>query len=96
MKLEVDTIKLKESGESISKLADDLDTNFTGLFKRVLNVREDQIWRGKSADEYVGSVTSSKDQYFDYASTLKVLGEYMKEYAEQLESATTGNESEEL
>ena len=96
MKIEVDTVKLKESGESISKLADDLDTNFTNLFKRVLNIREDQIWRGTSADEYVESVSNSQQQYFDYASTLKVLGEYMKEYAEQIESVTTGSESETL
>ena len=84
--LNIDTIKLNESGQDIIALTRELKEEFDMLFTRISNMRTRTLeWVGSSSEQFISRTNVEKIQYNKLISTLnnygKILVDVSMEYS---------------
>lgn len=90
--IECDTDKLRENGNQILKLVDNLrvvvDEYYTRIEKMSTVTGE---WIGPSADKFISKIISSKKNTMDFCDSLTNYGKYFIDSAEQITVTTRQN-----
>lgn len=86
-KINIDTDKIKECGRDIANLSVELNTKIDELFDELFNVKNKNIWLGKSADEFIISCKTEKKQYKHLVNSLYNEGKFLYNTAQSFENA---------
>lgn len=80
--LNVDTVKLKESGKDIIALTRELNEEFEMLFTRISNMGTRTLeWIGPSSEKFIKRTNIEKTQYVKLVNTLNKYGKVLVEVA---------------
>lgn len=75
---EVDTIKMRECGQSIIDISNELNELFDGLFSRISNMPIKTFeWVGDSANAFVKTSKIDKIQYLTFDNEIYKLGKFL-------------------
>jgi len=84
--LNVDTKKLKESGQDIISLARELNEEFTALFSRISNMATRTYeWVGPSSQQFITRTNLEKTQYRKLIQTLYKYGKILVDASNEYE-----------
>lgn len=85
--LNVDTVKLKESGHDIIALTNELREELEAFFTRLSNMNTRTFeWVGGSSNEFIRRCNIEKTQYIKIANTLSNYGKILIEAADDYDS----------
>lgn len=80
--IDVDTTKLKKSGEDLVKLSNDLSDLCNSLYSRIYNIPyKTHEWLGISANTYSDKTILDKKEMVDFKNTLYEFGKNMIDIA---------------
>ena len=86
MKIDLDTNRIRECGQDIIRLTNELNELIHGLFDRICNMPEvAQEWVGVSANEYARIAKIDKIQYLTLKDELCQEGKFLVEQADVIE-----------
>lgn len=87
MKINVDTIKMRECGKDIIKITNTLNELYNGLFSRISNMPTNTgEWVGESADKFVTLANIDKVQYLNYNNEIAKMGKLLVDYSYKFEN----------
>lgn len=87
--LNVDTNKLRESGQDIIDLTRELSEEFEALFSRITNMSTRTLeWVGPSSEQFIKRTNMEKIQYTKIVQTLNKYGKMLTEVATQYDLVT--------
>lgn len=90
VKIDDDTIKLRTSGETIIKLANEYEETIEDFFRRIQNIpTTTKEWLGISAEKFVSISLLEKPNYIEYGKSLKELGQTLIYYANEVDETAT-------
>ncbi len=90
--LYVDTARLRENGERIISISNELSENFNQLFDRITNIPSKSFeWVGEGANVFSNSVSKEKNNYISLKNNVYSYGKYLVDMAEELERTINNN-----
>ena len=91
MNIDIDTTKMREAGEDILKLVEELKQTYTTMFDRFDNMPEGtKEWQGESAVRFVASTKKEKLDYMNFVKDLYKYGKYLIDCANYYENTKNG------
>ena len=86
--LNIDTAKLRESGNEMIKLSNELNANVNDLFDRLVKIPTVSFeWVGESALEFSRIANAEKIDYINLRKCLYNYGKFLVDTAEDMERA---------
>lgn len=86
MKVNINTKRLRECGNDILKLVEELRDTYCSLFDRIDKIpTTTKEWVGESSEKFVTLVRKDKINYINYINDLKKYGNYLIESANSLD-----------
>ena len=82
----VDTIKLKETGENIVKLGNELNEELNFIFSRLTNLSKMDAWVGIAVEDYIARANIEKQQYMQFKDAVIQMGKFLIEKSDIIES----------
>lgn len=90
--INTDTQKLRECGNSLMVLSNDLGENLEEMFTRIINVPlKTYEWVGESANRFSKITNAEKQNYINLKNQIYLYGKYLLETAENIEKAIDKN-----
>ncbi len=84
--INVDTTKMRECGEDIMELSNELGENFEQLFTRLANMPAKTFeWVGSSANNFAITTNIEKSDYVKLKNNIYMLGKHLVESADSLD-----------
>ena len=84
--LNVDTTKMRECGEDIMELSNELGENFEQLFTRLANIpAKTYEWVGNSANTFAMKANIEKSNYVKLKNDIYRFGKHLVESADSIE-----------
>ena len=80
--IDIDTIKIRNCGNDIVKLSNDLEIIIESLFSDLSKINTNLIWVGKSADYFIEKSKIDKNQYLSFQKRLNGVGRTLQENAD--------------
>ena len=85
----VDTVKMRECGNEILSLVEELKLTMQTMFSRIENMpTQTKEWIGDSSQYYVTLATHDKIQYMNHANDLYKYGKYLLDCADYFEKTS--------
>ncbi len=76
--IKVDTKRIRECGDDILKLVEELKLTYNEMFTRFEKIpTETREWVGPTAEKYSAAVLGNKPTYMNFAKDLYKYGEYL-------------------
>ena len=83
----IDTNRVREIGQRISKYTNDYQNEINDLFKRLANVPHiTKEWVGTKSNVYFDLVALDKDLFIDFGNKLMKFGKMLDNISEQMEN----------
>ncbi len=90
--IECDTNKLRNDGNQILQLVDNLREVMLEYYKRIEKMSTvTGEWTGPSADKYIYKIVSSKQNTMDFCDSLACYGKYFIANADQIDATVKRN-----
>ena len=90
MAVNIDTQKIRNCGNDILKLVEDLRGTYTSMFNELSNVSNSRVWIGDNADKFISSLAQDKLEFMNYVNSLSKYGNYLLDTATQYEKTIDG------
>jgi len=93
--INTDTKKIEEAGMNIVDLSFELLDIINGFYERISNVPiKTREWVGKEAISYTKLCVSEKEEYVKLINSLKIIGESLINFSNNLENRVSSMEDE--
>ena len=93
MEVIIDTVKVRESGNDLLMLSNDLNNAVKELFERLTLVpSRTKEWVGASADEYVRKLSADRVEYNTLIEEVRRLGNFLVDVSNAYDTAIVKNE----
>jgi uncharacterized protein YukE len=90
MNIEIDTTKMREAGEDILKLVEELKQTYNTMFERIANMpTKTKEWQGDSAVRFATKSSSEKKDYVAFTNDLYKYGKYLIDCANYYDNVKT-------
>lgn len=84
--VKIDTVKMRETGENILKLVEDLKSTYQDFFTRLENVpTKTREWVGPTSEEFFGTIKFDKIDFMAFTNNLYKYGKYLVDSANEFE-----------
>lgn len=89
-KIKANTTKMRECGNDIMTISNEIGTEFNNIFDRISNMPTSTFeWTGESANAFVLKANSEKVQYMQLKDVLYNYGKYLVDCANNLDNEIT-------
>ncbi len=85
--IKVDTVKMRECGNDIMQISNEIGSELDNLFERLTNMPTKTFeWTGSAAQAFATRAKYEKIQYVELKNSLYQYGKYLVEQANRLDS----------
>ncbi len=84
--IKVDTVKMRECGNDIMRISNEIGNEFDNLFNRLINMPTKTFeWTGMAAKSYASKMKTEKSEYIQLKNNLYNYGKYLVDCANNLD-----------
>ena len=90
MAVNIDTQKMRNCGNDMLKLVEELRATYTNMFNELSNVSNSRVWIGDNAEKFINSLVKDKLEFMNYVNSLAKYGNYLLDSSAQYEKTING------